>query len=169
VPEIAIADTGPLVHLAEIGEAGQLDIFDAVIVTEQVNVELIRHGVGARIAETLGNRFRVSSVSRSEMRTKLAELSRLRLHRADISTAALAARVKPDVVLTDDLRLRKALESQGFLVVGSIGVVFRALRLGRLGKRDAINRLDQLLDDSSLYASKAFRVSVRKILDEYPG
>ena len=120
MPETAVADTGPLLHLTEIGEVGKLTIFDSVFITAQVRA------------------------------------------------SAPAARIRPDVVLSDDLDLRRALESQGFTVVGSIGVLFRALRTGRLRKRGLLARLDDLLDDSSLYTSKAFRITVRRIVDELP-
>jgi predicted nucleic acid-binding protein len=166
VPEIAVADTGPLLHLAEIGETGQLCIFDAVLVTEQVRGELIRLDIDTRVVQDFSDLLQVHSVSQNEMQTQTKTFSRFRLHRTDLSVVALAIRVRPNVVLTDDLQLRRALESQGFTAVGSIGILFRALKTGRLSKKDTAAKLDQLLDDSSLYTSKAFRVAVRKRVEE---
>jgi len=168
VLDSAVADTGPILHLSEVGEARQLALFDTVVVSQQVKVELVRCGAWDIASSALKERLMVQRVFAREIREQSMLLSRFRLHRADFSTAALASRVRPDVVLTDDLTLRRALESQGHQVVGSIGVLFRAFGRGLLRKPELLSALDQVLDGSSLYTSKAFRTTLREIADSLP-
>jgi len=166
VSETAVANTGPLLHLSEIGLEKVLTIFERVIVSEQVKAELIRHSVFDRLAETLSNRFMVQGVTKEELEAQGKLLSGFKVHRADLSVAALAFRLLPDVVLTDDLELRKGLEAQGHTVVGSVGVLIRAFRVGLLTKAELKSHLDRLFDGSTLYLSKAFRTHVRKLLKD---
>jgi predicted nucleic acid-binding protein len=165
VHKTAVADTGPPLHLAEIEQENQLTIFGLVIISEQVKVELERHGVFDRIAAILGDHLTVESVTQSELDAQRAALSKFRVHQADLSMAVLAARFSPEVVLTDDLELRKGLEAQGCSVVGSVGVLVRAFEVGRLTKAELQAYLDQLFDGSTLYLSKSFRIYVHRLLD----
>ncbi len=94
------------------------------------------------------------------------KLSAFRLQEADLQVAALAELRKPSAVLTDDLELRRALEQRGHLVVGSIGVLIRAYKNGPLTRVAFEKALIRLLDDSSLYLSRAFRQHVLRLLDQ---
>ncbi len=54
---------------------------------------------------------------------------------------ALARQVASDVVLMDEIRGRKIILSHGFRVVGSVGIVCKALETGILDKSDLANIL----------------------------
>jgi predicted nucleic acid-binding protein len=123
--ENAVTNTGPPLHLAEIGQESQLTLFAQVIMSEGVEAELTHHGVFDRVAEALGDHLAVERVSQLELTAQQAALSGFNVHPADLGVAALAARLSPDVVLTDDLELRKGLEAQGYTVVGSVGILIR--------------------------------------------
>ena len=167
--DTAVADTGPPLHLVEIGQERTLALFEWVAISEQVKNELARADVYEAVASALGDRMRVERVSPRELDAQRALLSTFALHPADLSVAALAARLSPDVVLTDDLNLRKGLEAQGRTAVGSVGILVRAFKMGRLTKPELQAHLDRLFDGSSLYLSKGLRVHVRRLLDNLTG
>lgn len=160
-----ISNTGPPFHLTEIGQEGLLSLFERVIISEQVQTELTRHGVFDLVVAVLGDRLMVERVAQIELDSQQAVLSRFKVHLVDLSVAALAARMSPDAVLTDDLELRKGLEMRGHTVVGSVGVLIRAFKAGRFTKAELHAYLDRLFDGSTLYLSKGFRAHVRKLLD----
>lgn len=97
--------------------------------------------------------------------SNISVMSKFKVHKTDLAVAALSVRLSPDVVLTDDLELRKGLEAQSFTVVGSIGILVRAFKAGRLTKAELRNSFDRLFDGSTLYLSKGFAVYVREFLD----
>lgn len=165
MPDIAVSDTGPILHLAEIGAVHQLGLFRVVIISEQVRAELAELGAWESGPNALSDCISVQRVSSQEISYQAKHLSMFTVHRTDLSVAALAARTDCDVVLTDDLLLRRGLESQGHQVVGSVGVLIRAFRMKQLAKSELLCSIDQLLDGSSLYTSKAFRVTIRRFLE----
>ncbi|MHB9126573.1 MAG: hypothetical protein ACYC4F_11600 [Armatimonadota bacterium] len=165
MPETAVSDTGPILHLGEIDRLDELKQFDKVAVSDVVRAELRRHGMFAAAETALSDILEVHRVRLREITAQRGALSGFMLHRADLSVAALASRLASDVVLTDDLELRKALESHGALVVGSIGVLFRSFRNGHLSKDELRAVLESLFDDSTLYLSKGLKAYVCARLD----
>ena len=163
--ETTVADTGQLLHLAEIGQESQLAIFALVTISRQIKAELEQHCVFDHVAAAVGDCLVVESVLQSELDPQQVELSRFKVHQADLSVAALAARLAPEVVLTDDLELRKGLEAQGSSVVGSVGILVRTFKAGRLTKAELRACFDQLFNGSTLYLSKGFHAYVYKLLD----
>lgn len=166
MPELAVSDTGPVLHLVEVDLVEQLAMFDRVAVSQHVKAELRRRGALRAAAEALGDRLRVEQVKSDEIAAQRSAFSALNLHLADLSTAALAARLRPTVVLTDDLALRRGLEGEGFTVAGSVGVLVRALTSGRIDRAQLDKSLDRLFDGSSLHTSKAFQTRVRELLGQ---
>jgi predicted nucleic acid-binding protein len=141
-----------------------LNCVDVIFISTQVRAELRQQAVHEMVFKSLEDRIHVQRVTLSEITVQRGRLQGYSLHTADLSTAALAGRLKPDVVLTDDLQLRKALEVHGHKVVGSVGVMVRAFTCGIIGKAELHTAIDELLDGSSLYTSRAFRQHVRDIL-----
>jgi len=137
----------------------------AIAISSQVRAELRRHLVRDKFSQLFDGIIRVERVTLPEIAQQRDRLQGFGLHKADLSTAVLVERLKPNVVLTDDLQLRKALETQGHRVVGSVGVVVRAFTFGIVTRAELHTAIDELLDGSSLYASKAFRKHVYDILN----
>lgn len=68
------------------------------------------------------------------------------------------------LVLTDDLALRKLIESHGATVVGSVGILIRAYSSGKLDRRQLDEAFRALFDDSTLHLSQAFRAYLAQLL-----
>jgi len=162
----AISDTGPILHLAEIGALSVLTIFNRVLVSNLVNEELRRYGIDLVVEgqRWSGLTFEVKTIGQERVTELLRELTAFKLHRADASIIALADDLEIRPVLTDDMELRKALESKGHEAVGSIGVAVRAYKLEKLTRESLEDLIDDLFSLSSLHLSKGFRQFVREML-----
>jgi predicted nucleic acid-binding protein len=114
----------------------------------------------------MSNDIVVERVSKQEIDEQKRILSGFKIHQSDLSVAVLAHRILPEVVLIDELELRKGLETQGYTVVGSLGILFRAFKHGRLTKSELRVSIDQLFNDDTIYLSKGLRNHVYKMLDE---
>ena len=162
----AISDTGPLLHLGEVGALRHMSIFERIVVSQFVAIELERHGVLAEIQESLGKRLHIVPVDDADISAQREILGRCALHHTDLSVAALASRFPADIVLTDDLRLRRGLEQRGLPVVGSIGVLFRAFQSGKMKREELVAILNTLMNGSTLYLSRGLRDCVLHRLDD---
>lgn len=150
--DIAISDTGPLRHLAEIGEHGVLAVFARIIIPQLVVRELQFQGFWVTLAAAMPRLLTV--VPGPGVDSDLVLLSADDLDSADAAVLAVASDHPAHTVLTDDLALRRALKRRGHTVIGSLGIVARAHEAGMLDLTQADGVLDRLVDESTLYLTR---------------
>lgn len=168
VPE-TISDTGPILHLREIGRLPLLATLSPLNVPELVLAELSFYGIHPAELATAGVELVVSPVAEPVWKEILLTPGLPRIHPADAQVFAMARSGSfQGLVLTDDLALRTLLEREGAIVAGSIGVLIRAYRDGGLD-HDLLERcVEDLLEQSTLHLSPAFRAYVRQLVTELP-
>lgn len=165
----AITDTGPVLHLHEIGQLESLRIFERLVMPDLVAEELCNYGLDPSHLGVTALKVTIVIVERTEWSPVLSEADQPTIHPADAQVFVLARSSqfqKP--VLTDDLALRRRLESQGGTVVGSVGVLVRAYTTGHLKRDELESAVDALFTTSTLYMSRAFKVYVRYLLADLP-
>ena len=165
----AIADTGPVLHLHEIGWLESLRIFEHLVMPDLVAEELRAYGLDPSHLGVTALKVTIVIVERTEWSPVLSEADQPTIHPADAQVFVLARSSqfqKP--VLTDDLTLRRRLEGQGGTVVGSVGVLVRAYTTGHLKRDELESAVDALFTTSTLYMSRAFRAYVRHLLADLP-
>lgn len=160
MPE-TISDTGPVLHLQEIGRLSALATVSPLLFPGRVWEELESRGLDAAAFQRAGLSFKVSPA----IHDLIPNPEGPQLQPADIEVFLLAEeRSFEPLVLTDDLALRRLLESRGATVAGSIGVLIRAYVLGALSREELTTASEALLEESSLHLSRAFRTYVRKLI-----
>lgn len=160
----SIADTGPILHLYEIGRLPVLGLIAPLTLPDLVFAELRARSIDRRILDAAGVPFDVVPV---EAETEEPTGITPRLQPADAQVLALArARGFEALLVTDDLALRRVLEGHGATVVGSVGLLVRARRAGLLSRQGLENAIEDLFDHSSLHLSRAFRAYVEQLLSE---
>jgi len=163
VPE-AISDTGPILHLHEIGRLEALAPVAPLIFPNRVWKELRQRGLERSSLEGAGLDLTVVDVEGSGWERFLSN-PEPGLQPADAQVFLLAEESRFEaLVLTDDLVLRRRLEAHGATVVGSVGILIRAHASGRLLRNEFERSMESLLEESSLHLSRAFRAYVRKLL-----
>ena len=123
----AVADTGPLIHLAEIGCLTLLTIFTELHIPKGVWLEADRPPT---IREKLT--FATHHFIQQEDVAKFAVDHGLeKLQAGERESLLLCSKLALPVLLTDDLAVRKAAKVLGLTPVGSLGIVARAHRKSR--------------------------------------
>ncbi|WP_254533434.1 nucleic acid-binding protein [Natrinema gelatinilyticum] len=140
---VAVADTGPLIHLDEIGALGLLSVVDRLLIPQTVYEELEAGTVPSAL----------TSIEYENVEAEMAEFA------VDLDpgeTAALAVASEHSAVpLTDDLAARDAAEDLDVEVHGSIGVIVLGYTREELTKSKAIELMRALQTETSLFVTEA--------------
>jgi predicted nucleic acid-binding protein len=148
---VAVADTGPLIHLAEIGCLPLLTIFEELHIPEGVWLEADRPST---IRKDLAFARR-HALAKDEI-TSFTSGNRLeKLQAGERESLLLCSKLAVPLLLTDDLAVRRAAKALGLTPVGSLGIVARAYYAGRIGRDAAEHHLRELYTVSSLFVTPA--------------
>lgn len=147
---IAVADAGPLIHLAEIDGLSLLETFAELHIPEGVWREVDRPST-IRRELTFAKRHVLES---GEVESFVVEHGLGKLQSGERESLLLCTRLAVPVLLTDDLAVRRIAKTLGLTPVGSLGVVARAHRVGRISVDAAEDLLRQLDTVSSLYVTR---------------
>lgn len=140
----AVADAGPVIHLAEIDSLDLLSAFDTLSVPETVYEELEQGGVPRGLAD-----LSYELVEVDETETLTGDLD------AGERAALTVANERDAVLLTDDLAARKAASEEGVEARGSIGVVALGYNRGRIERDEAASGMRALQRETSLFVTDA--------------
>lgn len=166
VPE-TISDTGPILHLGEIGRLAALAIVSPLKAPDLVWSELGARGIGHPELQKAGIDLTIVPLQDSDWKTLIAASKPSEIQSADAQVFALVRSSSfQALVLTDDLALRKLIESHGATVVGSVGILIRAYSSGRLDRRQLDDAFRALFDESTLHLSQAFRAYLTQLLKD---
>ena len=139
---VAVTDTGPIIHLAEIDSLALLSLVDRLFVPEAVYGELEAGGVPEGIDEIDYVVVNVDSERIGDLDSGESE--------------ALTLAMRRDAVLsTDDLEARERADGRGVEVHGSIGIIALGYARGRLDRDDAASLMRSLQRETSLFVTDA--------------
>jgi predicted nucleic acid-binding protein len=143
-----VADTGPLLHLAEIGQLHQLRIFTHLHVPAAVKDELTAQAPGA--AEELARLAHCHTLAVSDVARFVTANVLDHLHRGEQESIYLCFQRHVPLLLTDDLAVRKAAARLDLTAVGSLGIIGRSYHLGHISLQSAQAAVADLCQNSGL-------------------
>ena len=116
-----VCDSGPLTHLWQIDLWPILKIFTVIHLSTQVTQETRNHVPLERLAEITTSKIQIHTVSEIEIDAARRDLTfAVDIKAADLSIVVLAQRLSQELVLTDDVSLRVALDEQGQVTLASV-------------------------------------------------
>lgn len=159
----AVADAGPLLHLAEIDRVEPLRMFRSVLVPDPVAREVRGHTFQERLAPL---RAVLERATPNGVEWRLAErwMRMYSLGPVDALVLAMARCRGIGVVLTDDLDLREAAHHAGVRPVGTVGLLVRAATDGVLSAAEGVAALDALWARSSLFLTRPLVEEAKRAL-----
>ena len=127
----AVADSGPLIHLAIVGETALLQrYFQPILIVPQVYAEVVTQGTGKPGAQELAvaceaGVIQIREVPDQPLISRVREASPPTMSDVDVMVVALAM-AQQSALLSDDAAVRGLALEQGLSVIGSVGVLTRA-------------------------------------------
>ncbi len=158
----AVTDAGPLIHLTEIGCLHILSIFRDLHVPDAVWAETVECGRTSGEDLLKSSKVKRHTVPQEDI-TGFIEKNNLKdLHSGECECLYLSRQIDVTILLTDDLAVREAAKHLKLVPVGSLGMVARAYRLGKISMADAQRHILDLYEVSSLFVT---RVIVEMAID----
>lgn len=133
----AVSDSGPVIHLAEIGGLRFLRVFDKLFVPQAVWLETVEQ---KRVSED--DLSKEASVERfSLVQSEVAQFIKANnlneLHAGEQECLCLCKGRGIDTLLTDDLAVRDAARRLNLVPVGSLGIIVKAFKQEIMTLQDA--------------------------------
>lgn len=144
-----VSNSGPLIHLARIDRLKLLkELFGKVMIPQEVKIEVVDRGKeeGAADAFLIESEIEkgwiVIEESTNDNLKNIAESAGIENGEA---SAIMLAKKRNCPVLIDDLAARRFAIGLGLEVVGSLGVLIRSAKIGKISKSEALDALDKLV------------------------
>jgi len=161
--KLVVTDTGPLLHLHQIGAVELVSKLGEVHATPKVWEELQHHAPNfSAIAPS--SWLKVYQPSAAAAQTASQWVQARILHAGEAEALAYAQEIRADFFLTDDTAARAMGESLGLQVRGSLGVILFAAASGILDQTMSDKTLANLEQHSSLWMSSKVKSAARNAL-----
>ncbi|TLD43582.1 MAG: hypothetical protein JETT_0013 [Candidatus Jettenia ecosi] len=86
-----------------------------------------------------------------------------KLHSGEIECLYLCRQINLPILLTDDLAVREAAKSLQITPIGSLGIVIKAYKNGKISLAEAERYISDLYDISSLFVTRAIAQKDREL------
>jgi predicted nucleic acid-binding protein len=122
----AVADAGPLIHLAEIGCLSFLRLFERLYIPQAIWSETVGQDRVAQASLLELNNIERQSPTQTEV-SQFVKYNRLEtLHTGECESLYVCQQTGTTILLTDDMAVREITKQLKLTPVGSLGIVVRA-------------------------------------------
>jgi predicted nucleic acid-binding protein len=155
---VAVLDAGPLIHLDELGRLHLLNDFKELLVPQAVLAEAVKHRPGLRLAELSNLEIISEPTPLPADWLKLAD--DLALHMGERAALAVLKARGGQFLLSDDAAARTVARAVGFQTHGTIGLILRSRRRGKISQAEMLQLLRELPARTTLHLRKELLDSI---------
>lgn len=147
--DLAVSDANVLIHLAKLDQLELLkELFSNILISDIIYSESVTLGKLSNKKDSFiledyiqKGLIIVKEVPTEEIKTIM---NKYNIHDGESSVIALAKKNDINYCLTNEIKVRKAIKSEGFKVVGTLGIILRAFNSGKISKKDSLSILNQI-------------------------
>ncbi len=150
----AVSNSGPLIHLIQIGKFDLFNVFSNVFIPEKVYEEVSIIPEHKRKIKQAGN-IGVITVYPVETERVKDKIKNFKIDEGELNALTLCKKMCIGVFLTDDLDARGAGDFMGLDVHGSVGIITLNYKKGLITLKDAEKSLNDLYDISNLFVTRS--------------
>jgi len=162
-----VSDTGPLLHLSEIGCSQLLLHIQKIYVPDSVCNEYKKHKRNSDADVLTFKNIKHIPVAKYELQDFIHQHNLGELHSGETECLFLCRNLSVDVILTDDLAVRDIANSLHITPVGSLGVIIKSYREKIITLAQAEKYIIDLYKTSSLYVTRTIVELVIEELKRY--
>jgi len=161
--DAAVADAGPLIHLCEVNWLFVLETFSTVWVPQEVANEATRYQPKWQKVAPANIKIEPSRAENWGWWAKGVPF--IELDRGEQSAFALWYSHQDAILLCDDLQARIAAQDFGIPIMGTVGLILRALPFKQRAVSEVRSVLEKLPEQSSLYIKPSL---IKHVIDSLP-
>lgn len=138
---LVVSDADVIIHLSKLNKLSILrSLYNEVAIPEYIKSEITGKDNPA-IHEAINSFLKIFATSKD-----LAEniAGKHGIHIGEAHVKALGEELKATLFLSNERKVRKAAKEEGFAVVGTIGVILRAVKKGLLDRAEALSLLEKM-------------------------
>ncbi|MFM2295516.1 MAG: hypothetical protein RLZZ350_1929 [Verrucomicrobiota bacterium] len=150
---LVVLDAGPLIHLDELSCLHLLDGFHTLLIPTVVWAEAQRHRPQLRLG-AIPNALVADPHGPPPLPLAAASFSN-ELHAGEIAALTLLHEAGGGLLLSDDDAARQTAEALGFSVAGTLGLLLRGLRRGKISNAQVRQLVRELPQRSTLHISRS--------------
>tara|TARA_B100000315_G_C14219120_1_gene425617 strand:+ start:56 stop:553 length:498 start_codon:yes stop_codon:yes gene_type:complete len=142
-----VSNTGPLIHCSEIQVGELFLIWKNILIPQEVKKEL----TSLQVKGPWITKVRVMGLQGKSKDYAKALENKFNLDAGESAALALVTQEHASVFFTDDLDARTVAGLYNIPVHGTLGILMRIFREGKLSKENTIEKIKELHQKSSLY------------------
>lgn len=136
-----VSDADVLIHLSKLEKLSLLKLlYNEVAIPEYVKTEILRKD--HKELQKAFNSFLRTYQTSGEKAEEIAKNHGIHTGEAHVKT--LGERLNATLFLSNERKVRKAAKSEGFIVVGTIGIILKSLKTGIIEKSEAVALLEKM-------------------------
>lgn len=155
MPEEAVSNSGPLIHLAQINRFYLLDIFSRIYIPTEVYSEISAFDVSMKHEVDKAKNIEKIDASPNDLTQLIKRLKRYNLDLGELQAIFLCQKLGQKLFLTDDLDAREAALEIGMEPHGSVGVIVLAYKKGYIDLKNAEKAMHDLYEISNLFITES--------------
>lgn len=159
----AVVNSGPIIHLSEVGCFEALACFD-LLIPEGVYREIDKKDAPGK-GEI--SSFRMEKLSSGEKEFAALLVGKYEIGLGEAEAISMAKNRGIKLILVDDLDARGTAKDLGLEPHGSVGILLRAFRDKKLSREETVDGLKSLVENSSLFIPRYLVEEAIKAVKKY--
>lgn len=144
---VAVSNSGPLIHLAQVGLLELVfKIYDVILIPQSVYDEIVVRGKeeGHSDAIILEQAIINKNIKVEKVKNETLNISSSKLHQGEINTILLVLQSKVEIILLDDEEVRIFARKLKINVKGTLGILIELFSNGLLKLEEAFQYLKKI-------------------------
>lgn len=152
--DIAVSDSDVLIHIAKLNLLNLLKgQFSKIFISEIVYNECVTQGISSKKADAyiLKDFLKLELFQIEKVKKKVFEeyKSKYKIHEGESSIIALALKFDANFCLSNEIKVRNAIKSEGLKAVGTLGIILKGYNLNQINKKQCLKILNNIKKRSS--------------------
>jgi hypothetical protein len=155
MPDEAVSNSGPLIHLSQIGKFNLFEIFSKVYIPNEVYIETSAFDLSLKYKIDKAKNIETIHLGLEDFNHIIKKIKKYDLDPGELEAIFLCHKLGKKLFFTDDLDAREASLEVGLDPHGSVGIIVLAYRKKYINLKEAEQSMYDLYEISNLFITRS--------------